>query len=84
MTELFLKIEETEQAGDSRFDCYEAICELSKHESATRALLDALIDSTLAEERKWAEIQNRVDFQAKYQTREQAREAFLKEYFHRK
>ena len=81
MTKLFLKNEEAETCGDDRDDCYEAICTLSKHESATRTLLDALIYSTLAEEKKWQEIEQFDEFKAKYTSRVRAREDFLREYF---
>ncbi len=81
MTNLFLAIEDAEIIGDARNDYYEAICTLTKHESATRTLLNALIDSALAEEKKWQEIEHRVDYQTKYTNREQAREDFLREYF---
>ena len=78
-TNLFLAVEEAESLGESKDDYIEAICTLTKHESATRTLLNALIDSALAEE--WQEIEHRVDYQTKYTDREQAREDFLREYF---
>lgn len=81
MTSLFLAIEDAEIIGDARNDYYEAICALSKFESATRTLLDALIDSALAEEKKWQEIEHRTDYRAKYSSRAHAREDFLHEYF---
>lgn len=81
MTPLFLKIEEAEQLAEERADIVEALCKLTPHEVATHTLLDALIQATLAEESQWQEIEHRVDFQAHYQNREQARTDFLREYF---
>ena len=81
MTSLFLAVEEAESHGESKDDYIEAICTLTNHESATRTLLNALIDSALAEEKQWQEIEHRVDYQTKYTDREQARKDFLREYF---
>ena len=81
MTSIFLAVEEAERHGESKDDYIEAICTLTKHESATRTLLNALIDSALVEEKKWQEIEHRADYRAKYSSREQAREDFLHEYF---
>lgn len=83
MNELFLEIETAESAFEDRDDYYETICELSKHEAATRILLDSLIFSVIAEEKQWQKIEQRADYQAKYTTREQARKDFLHLYFAR-
>ena len=72
MTSLFLAIEDAEIISESKDDYIETICTLTKHESATSTLLNALIDSALAEEKKWQEIEHRVDYQTKYTNREQA------------
>lgn len=81
MTSLFLKIEETEQIRDDIIDYRDAISELSKHDSATFALTNALMDAVLLHEKQWQEIEHRVDYQTKYTDREQARKDFLREYF---
>ncbi|MBQ3441604.1 MAG: hypothetical protein IJG33_00045 [Selenomonadaceae bacterium] len=81
MTSLFLAVEEAENHGESKDDYIEAICTLTKHESATRSLLNALMDAVLLHEKQWQEIEHRVDYQTKYTDREQAREDFLREYF---
>lgn len=84
MTELFLKIEEAEVIGDEAAELNEAIRDLARHYHPTAALLIAYKAAILAEENLWREIENRVDYQAKYTSREQARADFLKEYFQRR
>lgn len=83
MSELFLKIEKAESIGEERDDIYEATCQISKHEIATRELLDAFIRVVLEEEKTWQEIEHRVDYQAQFRNRQEARTAFLREYFRR-
>lgn len=84
MTELFLKIEEAELIGDEATELNEAIRDLARYYHPTAALLIAYRDAILAEENLWREIESRVDYQAKYTSREQARADFLKEYFQRR
>lgn len=81
MTPLHLKIEEAENLLDSVLELRDAICELSKYGDATNCLLNDFRDILLAKEKLWREIENRVDYQAKYTSREQARADFLKAYF---
>lgn len=84
MTELFLKIEEAESLHDEATELNEAIRDLARHYHPTAALLIAYTDAILAGENLWREIESRVDYQAKYTSREQARADFLKEYFQRR
>ena len=78
MTELFLKIEEAENLSDTATEIFDAICELSKYGEATSRLLADFRNHILAKENLWREIETRVDYQAKYTSREQARADFLK------
>lgn len=84
MTKLFLKIEEAENLSDTAIEISDAICELSKYGEATSCLLDDFRAHILAKEKLWREIENRVDYQATYTSREQARADYLKGCFQRR
>ena len=81
LTELFLRIEEAETIGDNANDCFEAICELSRHYQATVTLLEQFKFAVLSQEQHWQDIERREDFKAQFANRTSARKEFLREYF---
>ena len=81
MTSLHLALEPVIQLEDDSSDYRDTLCELSRHEQSTFAIVDKLIKTVIKKEEMWREIENRVDYQAKYTSREQARADFLKAYF---
>lgn len=80
---LFLAIEQAETCQDEVEDYRDAIQQLSSHQAATCALLDALIHSAITAETFWREIEQRDDYKARYTSRVKAREDYLHEYFSR-
>jgi hypothetical protein len=79
-----MKIERVENVRDDALAYFEAICALSKNEAATALLLNAFREAVLDTEKLWKDIEQREDFKTCYTDREQARLAFLHEYFSKK
>ena len=81
MTKLFLKIEEAEHVRENAIDVSDAICDLSRHDLATSALIHEYTRLILDAERQWWIIEETPEFKEKYSNREQAQDDFLKAYF---
>ena len=76
---LFLAIEPAEVAHDEACTISDAICELSRHYSATATLLAEYKRLILETELQWQKVETRPDYH--YQSRDDARADFLKLYW---
>ena len=76
--ELYLKLEEIAQLADNIIDYREAITEISRHDVPTQDLLDGLIHVVIAKEKAWLELEQREDFKGTFNSRLDARAAYLK------
>lgn len=76
---LFLAIEPAEIAHDEACTISDAICELSRHYSATATLLAEYKRLILETELQWQKVEAQPDYH--YQSRDDARTAYLKRYF---
>lgn len=74
---LFLAIEPAEIAHDEACAISDAICELSRHYTATATLLAEYKRLILDTELQWQKVEARPD----YQSRDDARADYLKRYF---
>ena len=79
MTDIFLRIEEAEQADDVAAALAEGIAELSKNPVASLVLLNELQQAAVDAEILWREIEQSPEFKAKYHNREQARADYWRE-----
>lgn len=77
--DLFLAIEPAEIARDEAIAISDAICELSRHYTATATLLAEYRKLILAAESHWREIEQRPDYH--YKSREDTRADYLRYYY---
>lgn len=79
MTSLRLALEPVIQLEDDIIEYRDTICELSRHEQSTFAIVDELIKAVIAKEKMWRDIEHREDYKAQYTCRAKARDFFLRE-----
>lgn len=74
--DLEIAIENAELADERAQDFEDAICALTERQYTILILLDAFKKAVLDSELQWRELEQRVDFRAKYRTREHAHQIF--------
>ena len=79
MTSLRLALEPVIQLEDDIIDYRDTICELSRHEQSTFAIVDELIKAVITKEEMWRDIEQREDYKARYTCRAKAIDSFLRE-----
>lgn len=81
MDGLSLKVEDAEIAYDDALAFREAIIRLTDNEPAVTCLLNELQDATLRAEKLWQEIEQTAEFRQRYQSRDDCRTDFLRNFY---